>query len=78
METTFTARLQQPKTLCLSNQYTTSDGHRDLAARQPGTRAPVLRAIEELARTSKQALNLQEEIEGLKLNLIYGWGSEDM
>jgi len=61
----------RPKKLRLSNRYTNSNGRRDLVARQPATRAPILRAIKELARTCKQALNLQDEIEGLKLNLIY-------
>jgi hypothetical protein len=38
-------------TLHHGNWYTTSNGCRDLALRQPATRAPVLQAIEELART---------------------------
>jgi hypothetical protein len=42
-----------PRTLRLSNRYTSSDGCRDLAARQPATRAPVLQAIEEPARTRR-------------------------
>ena len=48
------------KMLRLSNRYTTSYGCRDLVgARHPATRAPVLQAIEELARTSmEQVLNL--------------------
>ena len=41
-----------PGTLRLSNRYTTSNGRRELeGARQPATRALVLQAIEEQART---------------------------
>ena len=76
MEMTFTARLQ-PSRPRLSNRYTTSNSRHDLVERQPAPRAPVLQAIEELARTRKQALNLQDEIEGFKLNLNQQWGSED-
>ena len=36
---------------------------RTCGARQPAPRAPVLQAIEERARTRKQALKLQDEIE---------------
>jgi hypothetical protein len=52
---TFT--VNDPGTLRLGNRYTTSNGCRDLAARQPATRAPVLQAIEELTRTREQGLN---------------------
>jgi hypothetical protein len=46
-----------PGTLHLGNRYTTSNGCRDLAMRQPATRAPILQVIKELARTREQVLN---------------------
>jgi hypothetical protein len=50
--------------LCLSDRYTNSRGRRDLVERDnPTTRAPVLEAIEELARTSRTSTELQDEYE---------------
>ena len=59
--------------LRLSNRYTTSNGCRDLVERDtPATRALVLQAIEELARTSRTSTELLDVNEGFKLNLQYG------
>jgi hypothetical protein len=62
--------------MCLSNQYTTSYGRRDLVERVTRPLGhPFLQAIKELARTSiEQVLNLLDENEvlNLKLNLAYG------
>jgi hypothetical protein len=50
-----------PRTLYLSDQYTNSHGRRDLVEHDnPATRASVLQAIEELARTSTE---LRDEYE---------------
>jgi hypothetical protein len=55
----FTARLLRPGTLRLSDRYTNSRGRRDLVEHDnPATRAPVLQAIEELARTSRTSTEL--------------------
>jgi len=67
--------------LRLSNRYTTSYGCRDLVgARHPTTRAPVLQAIEELARTSmEQVLNLLDgnEVFQSQTQSRMKWGSKD-
>ena len=56
--------------LHLSNQYTTSNGCRDLVERDiPTARALILQAIEELARTSRTTTELLDVNEGFKLNL---------
>jgi hypothetical protein len=57
----------RPRTLRLSNRYTSSDGCRDLAAWQPATRAPVLEAIEEPARTRRTSTQLPNKYEGFNL-----------
>jgi hypothetical protein len=45
--------------LCLSDRYANSRGQRDLVEHDnPATRAPVLQAIEELARTSRTSTEL--------------------
>jgi hypothetical protein len=62
-----------PKTLRLSNRYTTSYGYDDLVERDtPTTRALVLQAIEELARTCRTSTELPDVNVGFKLNLQYG------
>jgi hypothetical protein len=49
----------RPGTLRLSDRYTNSHGRRDLVEHDnPATRAPVLQAIEELARTSRTSTEL--------------------
>jgi hypothetical protein len=49
----------RPGALRLSDQYTNSRGRRDLVEYDnPATRAPVLQAIEELARTSRTSTEL--------------------
>jgi hypothetical protein len=54
----------RPGTLRLSDQYTNSRGRHDLVEHDnPATRAPVLQAIEELARTSRTSTELQDEYE---------------
>jgi hypothetical protein len=51
-------------TLCLSDRYTNSRGPRDLVEHDnPATRAPILQAIEELARTSRTSTELRDEYE---------------
>jgi hypothetical protein len=53
-----------PGALRLSDRYTNSRGRRDHAEHDnPATRAPVLQAIEELARTSTTRTELQDEYE---------------
>jgi hypothetical protein len=50
--------------LRLSDRYTNSHGRRDLVEHDnPATRAPVLQAIEELARTSRTSTELRDECE---------------
>jgi hypothetical protein len=50
--------------LCLSDRYTNSHGRRDLVEHDnPAMRAPVLQAIEELARTSRTSTELRDEYE---------------
>jgi hypothetical protein len=54
----------RPEMLRLSNQYTNSCGRRDLVEHDNlGTRAPVLQANEELARTSRINIELWDEDE---------------
>jgi hypothetical protein len=54
----------RPGTLRLSDRYTNSRGRRDLVEHDnPATRAPVLQAIEELARTSRTRTELRGEYE---------------
>jgi hypothetical protein len=54
----------RPGTLRLSDRYTNSRGRRDLVKHDnPATRAPVLRAIEELARASRSSTELWDECE---------------
>jgi hypothetical protein len=49
----------RPGTLHLGDRYTNSRGRRDLVEHgNPATRAPVLQAIEELARTSRTSTEL--------------------
>jgi hypothetical protein len=51
-------------TLRLSDRYTNSGSRRDLVEHDnPATRAPVLQAIEELARSSRTSIELQDEYE---------------
>jgi hypothetical protein len=53
-----------PGTLRLSDRYTNSRGRRDLMEHDnTATRAPVLQAIEELARTSRKSTELRHEYE---------------
>jgi hypothetical protein len=53
-----------PGTLHLSDRYTNSNGRRDLVEHDnPAMRAPVLQAIEELARTSRTNTELRDEYE---------------
>jgi hypothetical protein len=53
-----------PGTLRLSDRYTISRGRRDLVEHDnPAMRAPVLQAIEELARTSRTNTELRDEYE---------------
>jgi hypothetical protein len=50
--------------LRLSDRYTNSRGRRDLVEHDNlATRAPVLQAIEELARTSRTSTELRDEYE---------------
>jgi hypothetical protein len=67
----------RPETLLrLSNRYTNSRGWRDLVEHDdPATRAPVLQAIEELARTSRRSTKLRDECEVLLAEIQWGWGS---
>jgi hypothetical protein len=52
------------ETLRLSNRYTNSHGRRDLVEHDnPATRAPILQAFEELARTSRTSTKLRDEYE---------------
>jgi hypothetical protein len=54
----------RPGTLRLSDQYTNSCGQCDLVEHDNlATRAPVLQAIEELARTSRTRTELRDEYE---------------
>jgi hypothetical protein len=56
----------RPETLRVSNQYTNSRGGRDLVEHDDlATRAPVLQAIEELARTRRTSTELRDECEVL-------------
>jgi hypothetical protein len=51
-----------PGALRLSDRYTNSCGRRDLVEHDnPATRAPILLAIEELARTSRTSTELRDE-----------------
>jgi hypothetical protein len=53
-----------PGMLRLSDRYTNSRGRRDLVEHDnPAMRAPVLQAIEELARTSRTSTELRDEYE---------------
>jgi hypothetical protein len=53
-----------PGMLRLSDRYTNSRGRRDLVEHDnPATRAPVLQAIKELARTSRISTELRDEYE---------------
>jgi hypothetical protein len=59
--------------LRLSNRYTTSYGYHDLVERDTlATRALVLQAIEELARTSRTSTELPDLNVGFKIKLQYG------
>jgi hypothetical protein len=50
--------------LLLSDRYTNSRGRRDLVEHDnPATRAPVLQAIKELAKTSRTSTELRDEYE---------------
>jgi hypothetical protein len=54
----------RPGALHLSDRYTNSHGRRDLVEHDnQATRAPVLQAIEELARTSRTSTELRDEYE---------------
>jgi hypothetical protein len=54
----------RPGTLHLNDQYTNSLGRHDLVEHDnSATRAPVLQAIEELARTSRTITELRDEYE---------------
>jgi hypothetical protein len=54
----------RPGMLRLSDRYTNSRGQRDLVEHNnPATRAPILQAIEELARTSRTSTELRDEYE---------------
>ena len=54
----------RPGTLHLSDRYINSRGRRDLVEHDnPATRATVLQAIEELAKTSRTSTALQDEYE---------------
>jgi hypothetical protein len=54
----------RPGTLRLSDRYTNSRGRCDLVEHDnPATRAPVLQAIEELARASRTSTELRDEYE---------------
>jgi hypothetical protein len=49
----------RPGTLHLSDRYTNSRGRRDLVEHDnPAMRAPILQAIEELARTSRTSMEI--------------------
>jgi hypothetical protein len=64
-----------PEVLHLSNQYNNSYGWRDLVEHDDlATRAPVLQAIEELARTSRPSTELRDECEVLLAEIQWGWG----
>jgi hypothetical protein len=57
-----------PGALCLSDRYTNTRGRRDLVEHDnPAMRAPILQAIEELARTSRTSTELRDEYEVYKL-----------
>jgi hypothetical protein len=52
----------RPGMLRLSDRYTNSRGQRDLVEHNnPATRAPVLQAMKELARTSRTSTELRDE-----------------
>jgi hypothetical protein len=54
----------RPGMLCLSDRYTNSRGRHDLVEHDnPAMRAPLLQAIEELARTSRTSIELRDEYE---------------
>jgi hypothetical protein len=54
----------RPGMLRLSDRYTNSRGRRDLVEHNnPAMRAPILQAIEELARTSRTSTELWDEYE---------------
>jgi hypothetical protein len=54
----------RPRRLCLSDKYNNSRGRCDLVEHDnPTTRAPVLQAIKELARTSKTSTELRDDYE---------------
>jgi hypothetical protein len=72
-ETTSRPDYNLPKMLRLSNRYTTSYGCHDLVERDTlATRALVLQAIEELARTSRTITELSDLNVGFKIKLQYG------
>jgi hypothetical protein len=51
-----------PETLCLSNRYTNSRDRCDLMDHDnPATRAPILQAVEERAKTSRTSTELRDE-----------------
>jgi hypothetical protein len=65
-----------PEMLHLSNRYTNSHGWRDPVEHDDlATRAPILQAIEELARTSRASTELWHECEVLLAKTQWGWGS---
>jgi hypothetical protein len=54
----------RPGMLCLSDRYTNSHGRHDLVEHDNlATRAPILEAIKELARTSRTSTELRDEYE---------------
>jgi hypothetical protein len=60
----FMTDYNHPGMLRLSNRYTNSHGQRDLVEHNnSATRASVLQAIEELARTSRTSTELRDEYE---------------
>jgi hypothetical protein len=64
----------RPEMLRLSNRYTNSRGWHDLVEHNdPATRAPLLQAIEELARTSRTSTELLDECEVLLAETQWGW-----
>jgi hypothetical protein len=57
--------------------YSITRGGRDLVEHDdPAMRAPVLQAIEELARTSRTSTELWDECEVLLAETQWGWGYE--
>jgi hypothetical protein len=67
-----------PGTLRLSDRYTNSRGRRDLVEHDnSATRAPVLQANEELARTSRTSTELQDEYKVYITTTSSVWSSTD-